>query len=271
MGTWDRLLLGGDDCGSPNIVQSDYTSGADITSANTCNTPNIVQSDYTTGADVTGDNTCDTPNLVQTTITGNSGTVTNGVYTTGTQTIGGAKTFSSVVKVPAGTEASPGLQITDANNGIFDSTGLNFVVNNVLEFKMADGGNFHADGDIIAYSTTTSSDKRLKKEIAPFKRGLDDILKLNPVTYHWRDESRNKNQYKDIGFIAQEVQEVMPNIVSEVESVGSTLRNDGMPTHLTIAYTKIIPGLVNSIKELNEKITDLEHTVYDRPKLDEEK
>ena len=67
----------------------------------------------------------------------------------------------------------------------------------------ASGGDFHADGDIIAYSTTIASDKRLKENINPLKYGLEELLKINPVSYDWKLGDRSS----DIGVIAQEVME----------------------------------------------------------------
>ena len=117
---------------------------------------------------------------------------------------------------------------------------------------MASGGTFHADADIIAYSTTTASDKKLKINIGNTKYGLSDVLKLRGVDFNWKDKFDGK---QDVGFIAQEVQEVIPELVKEVD----TLKEDG--THLTVDYAKTAAILVEAIKEQQEQINELKKEI----------
>ena len=90
--------------------------------------------------------------------------------------------------------------------------------------------------------STVSSDIKLKTNIEDIKYGLDDVLKLRGVDFDWKREDRGH----DVGFIAQEVQEVIPELVKEVDSIGKDVGN----THLTVDYAKVVPILVESIKEL---------------------
>ena len=60
---------------------------------------------------------------------------------------------------------------------------------------------------------TNPSDSRLKDNINNISWGLSDILKLRPVSYHWKDDKIN--QGVQFGFVAQEVQEVMPEAIKE--------------------------------------------------------
>ena len=138
----------------------------------------------------------------------------------------------------------------DAHNHFDFSTDnvIKVEVNDVAdEFRFAAGGDFHADGDVIAYSSTTASDRKLKTNIHSTKYGLDDVLKLRGVEFDWKQEDRGH----DVGFIAQEVQEVIPELVKEVTS----LKDEG--THLTVNYEKLVPVLVESIKELKQEIEDI--------------
>jgi hypothetical protein len=89
-------------------------------------------------------------------------------------------------------------------------------------------------------TNTNPSDKRLKTNIIPITYGLSDILKLNPVSYNWKDGTNGKQ----FGFIAQEVQEVMPDAVKPGEYLG--LEKDA-----------IYSALVNAIKEQQAQINDL--------------
>lgn len=100
--------------------------------------------------------------------------------------------------------------------------------------------------DISAYLL---SDSRLKKSQNPIQDCLNKIKKMSAVSYEWINESQ-AGQKKDIGLIAQKVQCVFPEIVSQ--------RTDGF---LAIKYAKIIPVLVETIKQKQEKINKLKSVI----------
>ncbi|KAJ3278099.1 hypothetical protein HK104_002660, partial [Borealophlyctis nickersoniae] len=91
------------------------------------------------------------------------------------------------------------------------------------------------------------SDERLKKEITTIddSTALNKVLQLRPVTYLWKTDSEDTK--KRLGLIAQEVEPIIPEIVSE----GS----DGM---LGVTYTDLVPMLIASVKALTERIEKLE-------------
>ena len=91
-------------------------------------------------------------------------------------------------------------------------------------------------------TNTNPSDRRLKTNIIPLTYGLSDILKLNPVSYNWKDGTNGKQ----FGFIAQEVQEIMPDAVKDGEYLG--LEKDA-----------IYSALVNAIKELKQELDNLKN------------
>ena len=93
---------------------------------------------------------------------------------------------------------------------------------------------------------TTASDRRLKENIEPTPvKALDKIKDLNLVAFDYiKDKS-----HEEIGLIAQEVLDIVPNAVSEYE---------GEDSHLTINYAKFIPYLLKAIQELNQKINLME-------------
>ena len=70
-------------------------------------------------------------------------------------------------------------------------------------------------------------------------------MKLRGVDFNWKEKFEGK---RDVGFIAQ-VQEVLPELVKEVDSI----KEDVDETHLTVDYAKVVPVLVESIKELKKK------------------
>lgn len=105
------------------------------------------------------------------------------------------------------------------------------------------GGNITAEGDIIAYA---SSDERLKDDIVPISGCLDKVLSLDAIEFDWNDKQQTYTGH-DIGLIAQQVQEIAPEIV--------TKREDG---YLAMKYEKMIPLLVGATQEQNAQLDELE-------------
>lgn len=88
-------------------------------------------------------------------------------------------------------------------------------------------------------SNIATSDRRLKRNISKLEYGLKEILQLNPVTYYYLNYDQNKNLR--IGFIAQELDSIMPNTVV----VGSETDS----SYLGVRYEEIIPILTKAIQE----------------------
>ena len=122
-----------------------------------------------------------------------------------------------------------------------------------LQLDMSEGGNaqflgnisgsqIEASGDIIAFG---SSDRNLKDNIQPIENSLEKIDKIGGYTFVWND---NQSTYKgkDIGVVAQEIQEILPEIVAT--------RVNG---YLGVKYEKIVPLLIESIKELKKEVEDI--------------
>ena len=97
-------------------------------------------------------------------------------------------------------------------------------------------------GDVIAYGSP--SDVRLKENIKPIESALDKAMKLQGVTFDWKQKEDSILELKeDIGFIAQDVQKVVPELVRE--------NKDGM---LSMRHQGIAPILLEAIKELKAEI-----------------
>jgi len=90
---------------------------------------------------------------------------------------------------------------------------------------------------IIYSGLNQRSDARLKQDIATATDGLATVRRLRPVTFAWRDPALPGRQH---GFIAQEVQQVVPDLVSTT--------GDGM---LSVETTAMIPILMQAVKELD--------------------
>ena len=94
-----------------------------------------------------------------------------------------------------------------------------------------------------ANGTIQTSDIRLKKNIEPLSYGLKEVLRLQPVSYDWKD---NSGQHK-IGLIAQEVKKIVPQVVS----------GDEQKENLGMNYAELVPVLINAIKEQQQQIEAL--------------
>ena len=114
------------------------------------------------------------------------------------------------------------------------------------------GGNGHFGGNVTAYSSSISSDARLKENIRPIESATETVKQLNGVVFDWKKTERGTDQ---LGFIAQEIEQVLPSLVTEVD----TLKDENTETHKTVNYAALVPMLVESIKELTKRIEELEN------------
>jgi hypothetical protein len=114
-----------------------------------------------------------------------------------------------------------------------------------------------------------NSDARLKTGIQPLpeSKGLAAILKLRPVSYKWRDLKNTQDE--QTGLIAQEVQQVMPSMVSAGRDVEIHLADGKKATvksALGVAYTGLVVPLVKAVQELAAKLDTLtsQSSAHDR-------
>ena len=105
------------------------------------------------------------------------------------------------------------------------------------------GSTIRASGDVIAFN---SSDERYKDNLQPISEPLWKVNQIGGYTFDWNDK-QDVYEGHDVGVIAQEIHKVLPEVVGE--------KNDG---YLGVKYEKIVPLLIESIKELNKKIEDIE-------------
>jgi len=106
-------------------------------------------------------------------------------------------------------------------------------------------GGINAGGDIVAYS---SSDIRLKNNIKPIENALQKISKISGNTYDWKAENKIEHGYEgnDVGVIAQEIEEVLPQLVQT--------RENG---YKAVKYDKLVALLIEGIKEQQIQINEL--------------
>ena len=106
-------------------------------------------------------------------------------------------------------------------------------------------GEIRATADIVAYY---SSDNRLKENIKPIEDALDKVKKISGNTYDWKEGFENIHSHtgEDVGVIAQEIEAVMPQLV--------TTREHG---YKAVQYEKLTALLIEAIKEQQIKIDNL--------------
>lgn len=127
-------------------------------------------------------------------------------------------------------------------------TQMDFYVNGSNEMRLEADGDLHVDGDVIAASTTVSSDEKLKENIKPIFAPLETIEQIKGVDFNWK-----KDGSKSSGVIAQDIQKVMPHLVKEVKSL------DSDDSHLTVDYNGLIGLLIESVKTLQAEVETLKN------------
>ena len=106
------------------------------------------------------------------------------------------------------------------------------------------GDSIRVAGDVVAFY---SSDKRLKENIKPIENSLEKVKSINGVTFEWNKKSHKPTGKKDVGVIAQEVEEILPEVVET--------RING---YKAVDYQKLTALLIESVKELSAKVEALE-------------
>ena len=146
---------------------------------------------------------------------------------------------------------------TNTTATIYDQSGVgltasahNFSIRNYNGSSMVESARFTTSsltviGDVVAYGSP--SDITLKENIKPIENALDKVEKLQGVTFDWKESDSILDIKEDIGFIAQDVQKVLPELVRKNDNGKLSLRHQG-----------IISVLAEAIKELSDRIKVLE-------------
>ena len=133
--------------------------------------------------------------------------------------------------------------------GIASYTVANSTNNRVLTSVDASNGNAEAnltfDGSTltVAGSINETSAARYKENIQPIANSLAKVIQLNPVEYDWKRDGKH-----DLGLIAEEVYEILPDLVSKE---GRWVQG--------ISYSRLTTVLIGAIKELSSRIEELEN------------
>ena len=123
----------------------------------------------------------------------------------------------------------------------------------VRDYRLWVEGDTNVEGAIYVNETFHTSDKKFKKDIKGIDSALSKITNIKGVSYEWKtDEFKDRKFSKGthFGVIGQDVEKILPNIVSE-----------NYKGEKSVAYTELIPILIEAMKEQQETITALSDEV----------
>jgi len=103
------------------------------------------------------------------------------------------------------------------------------------------------NGDVYCRTQKIHSDIKLKKDIKPIESSLEKVLKMRGVTFRFKDREYASESEKEMGFIAQEVEKIVPEVVN-------TNPDDGLKS---VAYQNLIALTVEAMKEQQSQIEEL--------------
>ena len=174
----------------------------------------------------------------------------NGIINAGTGPLSGGNIFGNNLELTggitvAGVINNAGGNIT-LNGGNIDTGGGYIQTGNGNVYC----NNLYAKGDVIGFYT---SDARLKTNIVPISNAVSKLDNINAYTFTWDKTVTNHTftrEGDDVGFIAQEVQNVVPHAVTQ--------REDG---YYAVDYARTIPFLLACIKELKQEVEILRNEI----------
>ena len=164
-----------------------------------------------------------------------------------TGTVSGSSqiTYTSISSIPAGI-VSGSSQVTlssttggtTASNVQFNSLGIGMAAS-------ATAGRIDASGDVVAFST---SDKNFKENITPIENPIEKIKMISGNTYDWKADMKEFHGFEgnDVGVIAQEIEAVLPQLV--------TTRETG---YKAVKYDKLVALLIEGMKAQQNQIDNL--------------
>jgi len=142
-----------------------------------------------------------------------------------------------------------GTQTTDELTFIYNNTAVLNMNNNTLYPNVPNAVNLgkptNSFANVYAQNNPTPSDIRFKKNIRSLKYGIKEIMKIRPVSY---DLKETKEKRLHLGVIAQEIEKVIPEIV--------TTTND-LDGYKAVDYVKLVPVLIKGMQEQQKKIDEM--------------
>lgn len=189
---------------------------------------------------------------------------------------GSAKTYGLLINASGSDDANYALLVENGYSGFGTTTPseIMHVVGNIRNSALAGTGNRAVYSDASGNLTNSNSDATLKTNIETLSYGINDVIKLRPVKYNWREDLQSvtkeveveqidnetgekikakeyitevrKGSQKEIGLIAQEVQNVIPEVIGT--------NSDGT---LSVDYPKLVSVLIRALQDLKKEIDAL--------------
>lgn len=117
---------------------------------------------------------------------------------------------------------------------------LAFYLDAMSMVRIYRGDGLHISGRTVALGPYQNvSDARLKKQVEDISHGLDEVMRLRPVSFEWKEQEDPWKKGTKIGLIAQEVEAVVPEVVSTNEEQMKA-----------VAYSDLVPVLIKAVQEL---------------------
>ena len=141
-------------------------------------------------------------------------------------------------------------------NGLGETNGITIKENGFVGMgTLSPTVRLQVAGDIIANSIAGSSDVRFKKDISPIENPLTKVMQLRGVNFNWNTDAYPQRMFSDkrtMGFIAQEVEKIVPEIV-QTENTAEGYKS--------VQYDKVVALLVEAVKDQQKQIQQLKREV----------
>ena len=181
----------------------------------------------------------------------------------------GSTTLSDDITINSYNRIRMNIDTNNNNSNEVFQVGIHTTGSGNTLMTLANNGNFSVTGNVTAYS----SDKRLKKNFKKIDNALDKVLSLNGYNFDWRMDKLEGTTFKpdfetnDVGLIAQEVEAVCeqatgpaPFDIQWDENNEHQVSQSG-EDYLTVNYDKLVPVLVEAIKEQQETIEEQKNLI----------
>ena len=175
-------------------------------------------------------------------VTSGPGTFSSNIAVAGTASVSGVASAAGLVLPNGGNISTPsgGTLNCDAGGSWEMTNGAsgNFIVNNNSAFKPGGG------------AWQSLSDARIKTVTGEYEAGLDEVMQLRPVTYRYKTGADREF----VGLVAQEVEQVLPGMVSQQKGF---IDGEEVTDLRTLDTTELVFALVNCVKQLKAEIEEL--------------
>jgi hypothetical protein len=180
----------------------------------------------------------------------------NGTYANRTITTSGGLTITNGSGVDGNITISSGQDISTAANVRFNSIGVGTNASGTT-------GTIRATGDVVVHY----SDSRLKENIQKIDSALEKVESISGVTYNPNSLAESFgfiNKEKQVGVLAQEVEQVLPEAVKPAPFdimlfEGAEMSKSGH-NYKTVQYEKLVPLLIEAVKELSAQVKELKES-----------